>query len=193
MSYSPFCGGALPPEVICNIARERNMPSSPFCGGVLPPDVICNIVRGRYPAVEGVLRSILPPPHPRNAATDNFYLQKSAIKFANQKKLRTFASAFPKKAEFFRILMLNKPLRKIRASRAKRELAIFSEAQPNLAQISKKFAEIAQLVEHDLAKVGVASSSLVFRSKQKAAESAFCFFPSRRLMASYSCVRALLQ
>ncbi len=28
-----------------------------------------------------------------------------------------------------------------------------------------KFAEIAQLVEHDLAKVGVASSSLVFRSK----------------------------
>ena len=29
-------------------------------------------------------------------------------------------------------------------------------------------AEIAQLVEHDLAKVGVASSSLVFRSKAKA-------------------------
>ena len=29
-------------------------------------------------------------------------------------------------------------------------------------------AEIAQLVEHNLAKVGVASSSLVFRSKQKA-------------------------
>ena len=28
----------------------------------------------------------------------------------------------------------------------------------------KKQAEIAQLVEHDLAKVGVASSSLVFRS-----------------------------
>ena len=28
-------------------------------------------------------------------------------------------------------------------------------------------AEIAQLVEHDLAKVGVASSSLVFRSKKK--------------------------
>ena len=28
-------------------------------------------------------------------------------------------------------------------------------------------AEIAQLVEHDLAKVGVASSSLVFRSKAK--------------------------
>ena len=29
----------------------------------------------------------------------------------------------------------------------------------------KSDAEIAQLVEHDLAKVGVASSSLVFRSK----------------------------
>ena len=29
------------------------------------------------------------------------------------------------------------------------------------------FAEIAQLVEHDLAKVGVASSSLVFRSKKR--------------------------
>ena len=29
-------------------------------------------------------------------------------------------------------------------------------------------AEIAQLVEHNLAKVGVASSSLVFRSKQVA-------------------------
>ena len=29
----------------------------------------------------------------------------------------------------------------------------------------KRQAEIAQLVEHDLAKVGVASSSLVFRSK----------------------------
>ena len=28
-------------------------------------------------------------------------------------------------------------------------------------------AEIAQLVEHDLAKVGVASSSLVFRSKKR--------------------------
>ena len=30
---------------------------------------------------------------------------------------------------------------------------------------SSNNAEIAQLVEHDLAKVGVASSSLVFRSK----------------------------
>ena len=30
-----------------------------------------------------------------------------------------------------------------------------------------KYAEVAQLVEHNLAKVGVASSSLVFRSKNK--------------------------
>ena len=33
-----------------------------------------------------------------------------------------------------------------------------------------KNAEIAQLVEHNLAKVGVASSSLVFRSKSKSFE-----------------------
>ena len=35
-----------------------------------------------------------------------------------------------------------------------------------MLKISKKFAEIAQLVEHNLAKVRVASSSLVFRSKK---------------------------
>ena len=34
-------------------------------------------------------------------------------------------------------------------------------------------AEIAQLVEHDLAKVGVASSSLVFRSKKSRYKSGF--------------------
>ena len=39
----------------------------------------------------------------------------------------------------------------------------------NLHQGVKNNAEVAQLVEHDLAKVGVASSSLVFRSNvQKA-------------------------
>ncbi len=36
---------------------------------------------------------------------------------------------------------------------------------PYLCSHNNKPAEIAQLVEHDLAKVGVASSSLVFRSK----------------------------
>ena len=34
-------------------------------------------------------------------------------------------------------------------------------------------AEIAQLVEHDLAKVGVASSSLVFRSRRSRVKSGF--------------------
>ena len=36
---------------------------------------------------------------------------------------------------------------------------------PTFAIPFGKYAEIAQLVEHNLAKVGVASSSLVFRSK----------------------------
>ena len=44
------------------------------------------------------------------------------------------------------------------------ENLFYSEAPPKIAIFSKKKAEIAQLVEHDLAKVGVASSSLVFRS-----------------------------
>ena len=37
-------------------------------------------------------------------------------------------------------------------------------------------AEIAQLVEHNLAKVGVASSSLVFRSKKPLTRVAFFYF-----------------
>ena len=37
-------------------------------------------------------------------------------------------------------------------------------------------AEIAQLVEHNLAKVRVASSSLVFRSQEKATQVVFSFF-----------------
>ena len=40
---------------------------------------------------------------------------------------------------------------------------------------NKYFAEIAQLVEHNLAKVGVASSSLVFRSNEEAVQTD-CFF-----------------
>ncbi len=36
-----------------------------------------------------------------------------------------------------------------------------------------KFAKVAQLVEHDLAKVGVASSNLVFRSKMPSYQKAF--------------------
>ena len=41
--------------------------------------------------------------------------------------------------------------------------------------ISKFVAAIAQLVEHDLAKVGVASSSLVCRSKEES-RIVSCFF-----------------
>ena len=37
----------------------------------------------------------------------------------------------------------------------------------------KNSAEVAQLVEHDLAKVGVASSSLVFRSKRQSKMAVF--------------------
>ena len=42
-------------------------------------------------------------------------------------------------------------------------LHLFYEANDKIFIVC--FAEIAQLVEHNLAKVGVASSSLVFRSK----------------------------
>ena len=44
-------------------------------------------------------------------------------------------------------------------------LYICTRNQEIWLQRSKINAEIAQLVEHNLAKVGVASSSLVFRSK----------------------------
>ena len=40
----------------------------------------------------------------------------------------------------------------------------FEKSSVLILAIKNKVAEIAQLVEHDLAKVGVASSSLVFRS-----------------------------
>ena len=45
----------------------------------------------------------------------------------------------------------------------KSDAEIAQLVEHDLAKVSD--AEIAQLVEHDLAKVGVASSSLVFRSK----------------------------
>ena len=44
-------------------------------------------------------------------------------------------------------------------------ISLHSQLGGNLGCIVQKNAEIAQLVEHNLAKVGVASSSLVFRSK----------------------------
>ena len=48
-----------------------------------------------------------------------------------------------------------------------------------------KYAEVAQLVEHNLAKVGVASSSLVFRSKTKevSRNADFTFAPSTKSLS----------
>ena len=60
--------------------------------------------------------------------------------------------------------------RSFRASREQWKFIYIAEAQPKNPKISKKFAEVAQLVEHNLAKVGVASSSLVFRSHHEASE-----------------------
>ena len=45
------------------------------------------------------------------------------------------------------------------------------EFESHFLHEEKIFAEIAQLVEHNLAKVRVASSSLVFRSEKKEVES----------------------
>ena len=46
-------------------------------------------------------------------------------------------------------------------------LSLHSQLGGNLGCIVQRNAEIAQLVEHNLAKVGVASSSLVFRSRNE--------------------------
>ena len=57
----------------------------------------------------------------------------------------------------------------------RKESLLFRAAAGKPAKNWKFFAEIAQLVEHDLAKVGVASSSLVFRSKKNASLSVGVF------------------
>ena len=54
------------------------------------------------------------------------------------------------------------------------------------------YAEVAQLVEHNLAKVGVASSSLVFRSNKKASEidsEAFSFNDTFILIGSHKTIK----
>ncbi len=51
----------------------------------------------------------------------------------------------------------------------------YAEAKQKIAQNFSNFAAIAQLVEHNLAKVRVASSSLVCRSKDKATTSVAFF------------------
>ena len=63
---------------------------------------------------------------------------------------REFEPRFP--LTFFENLTIQK-LRNFRCQRVQQKIPSFQET-----------AEIAQLVEHNLAKVGVASSSLVFRS-----------------------------
>ena len=53
----------------------------------------------------------------------------------------------------------------------------------------EKIAKIAQLVEHDLAKVGVASSSLVSRSRfftRTSGKPGFCFLCGTRLRCAYA-------
>ena len=48
--------------------------------------------------------------------------------------------------------------------------------------LKNNFAEIAQLVEHNLAKVGVASSSLVFRSREEITFGWSLFFVEKGLL-----------
>ena len=59
--------------------------------------------------------------------------------------------------------------------------------------LPSRYAEIAQLVEHDLAKVGVASSSLVFRSKIKAPATLGLLFLKGREQNPAICSREGLQ
>ena len=55
-----------------------------------------------------------------------------------------------------------------------------------------KYAEIAQLVEHNLAKVGVASSSLVFRSKRGHLRMTF-IMRNNQTWYNYICSRSLTE
>ena len=50
--------------------------------------------------------------------------------------------------------------------RAEARTLVYAERSRGCRKFRRNFAEIAQLVEHNLAKVRVASSSLVFRSKK---------------------------
>ncbi len=61
--------------------------------------------------------------------------------------------------------MIKKLVKKFASSKKSITFAV-----PFFETTRNSFAEIAQLVEHDLAKVGVASSSLVFRSKKRLTE-----------------------
>ena len=54
--------------------------------------------------------------------------------------------------------------RGILAQAERKKVHFYAEAPPRIPQFLKEIAEIAQLVEHNLAKVGVAGPSPVFRS-----------------------------
>ena len=79
--------------------------------------------------------------------------------------LRIFGVFVPKKAQ--KQEKLQKNVKKLRKSLQNKKNGVPLHSQSkNIAHVNFKCtAEIAQLVEHNLAKVGVASSSLVFRSK----------------------------
>ena len=63
----------------------------------------------------------------------------------------------------------------------------------NTAGFLEKIAEIAQLVEHNLAKVGVASSSLVFRSYFFAYFFGYYFCFLLLFLIRYECLREILR
>ncbi len=62
--------------------------------------------------------------------------------------------------------------RSFRSSESRSKLSLIMPSRDRNSD-SRSEAEIAQLVEHDLAKVGVASSSLVFRSTRSRVSSGF--------------------
>ena len=73
-------------------------------------------------------------------------------------------------------LEIRESLMKIRVEEKKLEIffsKMFAELKKVVLLPRNSQAEIAQLVEHDLAKVGVASSSLVFRSTRSRWKSGF--------------------
>ena len=78
--------------------------------------------------------------------------------------LRIFGVFVPKKGQKQEILQ--KMWKKLRKNLQIKKYGVPLHSQSkNIAHVNFKCtAEIAQLVEHNLAKVGVASSSLVFRS-----------------------------
>jgi hypothetical protein len=65
---------------------------------------------------------------------------------------------------------------KFLAQRFGRFKKVLTFAIPNRDTVLKKYAEVAQLVEHNLAKVGVARSNRVFCSKQFQAPQEFGIF-----------------